>query len=236
MPGKILTKIARFGYVGQVMTAGILLTVAVLLMFVVIETLEPLAKPPTAKNMQLSEPVEQEQTVLPAAIPDNQALASPPSQLPLHSADSTAVLEVVTAKNKVIVGKQLIAQLWNGKITCDFGWQLHPLYQDWRYHNGIDISGGEGQIVPALADGEILEIYTDKQYGLTVVAKWDKYIISYSSLASVVVQKNQAIQTGTPLGSMGITLSEPETHLHLSVQKQDTKEYYNPRELFPTAF
>ena len=230
MPGKILTKIARFGYVGQVVTAGLLLTVAVLIMFAVIGTLEPVAQPPTETHLPATERSQPEQVVMPETLAEKQAVIAqvpePPASLPLAAPS-------VADKNQYAVGNRLIRELWQGKITGEFGWQFQTMYQDWRYHNGIDISGGEGQIVPTLTDGEILEIYTDKQYGLTVVVKQGSQIITYGSLASVVVKQHSKIQAGTPLGSMGITLSEPEPHLHLAVQKQDSSRYYNPRELFP---
>lgn len=229
MPRRILTKIARFGYVGQVVTAGFLLTVAVLLMFAVIATLDPMAKPQMSKPMPASEHRQPEQAILPDVLPQEQTLALQTPERQVASVDSVADVD----KNRKIADNQLIRELWKGKITGDFGWQFQPLYQDWRYHNGIDISGGEGQIVPALTEGEILEIYTDKQYGLTVVVKYDSQIISYGSLASVVVQFGSKIQTGNSLGSMGVTRANPEPHLHIAVQKQDRNEYQNPRELFP---
>lgn len=231
MPRKILTKIARFGYVGQVVTAGFLLSVAVLLMFAVIATLEPVVKPPTVKPMPVPERRQQEQAVLPDGLPKEQLLITQKPELQLPTVGAAA--ETAVDKNNKNAGDQLIRELWSGKITGDFGWQFQPLYQDWRYHNGIGISGGEGQIVPALTDGEILKIYTDKQYGLTVVVKYGSQIITYGSLASVVVEPNSKIQVGDPLGSMGVTRDEPEPHLHVTVQKQDRDEYYNPRELFP---
>lgn len=231
MPRKILTKIARFGYVGQVVTAGFLLTVAVLLMFVVIGTFEPVAKPPMVRTMPVPERGQQEQAVLSDGLPKEQLLRTQTPELPLTTVGTTAATAI--DKNRKNTGDQLIRELWNGKVIGDFGWHFQPLYQDWRYHNGIDISGGEGQIVPALTDGEILKIYTDQQYGLTVMVKYDSQIITYGSLASVVVQPNSKIQAGDPLGSMGVTIGEPEPHLHIAVQKQDRNEYHNPRELFP---
>ncbi len=224
MPRKMVAKIVRAGYVGQVVTAGLLLTVATLLMFAVIGTLEPATKPPMTKNMPVSEQSDQAKSTVSNSQPPVQ------QQLP---ADAVKEVETATSEREVLVDNQLISQLWNGKITRDFGWQLHPLYQDWRYHNGVDISGGEGQIVPALTAGKVLEIYPDEQYGLTVVVASDKHLIYYSSLASVSVQENAIIKHGKSIGSMGITLSEPEPHVHLAVQDIDKKEYHNPRSIFP---
>ncbi|TWH45361.1 M23 family metallopeptidase [Sporomusa sp. KB1] len=233
MPGRIFTKIIRTGYVGQVVTAGMLLTVAALLMFAVISTLEPAAKPPVAKKAPVSEPLQQAQSPTLnslSADPVNAVPASPASQ---PKSSVSAPVEVVDIENNAAADSQAISELWNGVITQKFGWRLHPLYQDWRYHNGVDIAGSEGKIVPSLVNGKVIEIYTDKEYGLTAVVKSANYLIYYSSLASVAVQENTIIKRGRPIGSMGITQSEPEPHLHLAVQTQDKQEYLAPHEIFP---
>lgn len=223
MPGRILTKITQ-SYVGQVVTAGALLVVAALLLFTVISSIEPAIKAPTSETAPVLEVKEQEPPAAPypSLEAQNDVGKTPLTQVLAESG-------VNGAESRQTVNKQSVSQLWQGSVICDFGWQLHPLYKDWRYHNGIDISGDEGQIVPALQPGEVLEIYTDKQYGLTVVVKSDNYIIYYGSLASCVVQENRKLETGSPIGSMGITTAEPEPHLHLAVQKHERKEYYNPR-------
>ena len=234
MPGRIFTKIVRAGYVGQVVVAGTLLTVAALLMFAVISTLEPVSKPPAAKMAPVAESVQSARQAAPnSLLADPAVITQPPPASKIISGGDATPVEAVIDDSHATIANQAISELWGGKVACKFGWQLHPLYQDWRYHNGIDISGGEGQIVPVLVSGKVLEIYTDKQYGLTVAVKNDKYIIYYSSLASVAVQENTIIKTGSLIGSMGITLSEPEPHLHLAVQTQDKKEYLDPYEIFP---
>lgn len=223
MPGRIFAKIRRPGYVGQVATAGMLLTVAVLLMFAVISTLEPVPKPPVAKKAPVSENLQQVQ-------PPVSANAAPASQASQPSPSVSAPVEV---ENDAAADSQAISELLNSVITQKFGWQFHPLYQDWRYHNGVDIAGSEGKIVPSLVNGKVIEIYTDKQYGRTVVVESDNYLVYYSSLASVAVQENTLIKRGIPIGSMGITLSEPDPHLHLAIQTQDKQAYLAPHEIFP---
>ena len=227
MPRKIVAKIVRAGYLGQVLTAGVLLTAAALLMFAVISTLEPVAKPPAANTAQVSEPTEQSAT--PDSLLTEPVVTIQPSEA---SPNIAAPEEAVVDDSRTATNSQAIRALWSGVITQKFGWQLHPLYQDWRYHNGVDIAGEEGQIVPALVSGKVINIYTDKQYGLTAIIKSDKYLIAYSSLASVAVQENTIINIGRPIGSMGITQSEPEPHLHLAVQTPDKEQYIDPNEVF----
>lgn len=232
MPGKFWPKRMRPGYMGQVMSAGALIVVASLLMFAVVNTLE-IAKPPVVKTVpNLENKSAVEHTAVNQNPMDNQNLQSEQEQAKVPEAPFEPAQTVAAASNKN-VSNQLIAELWNGTKMQGFGWQLHPVYRDWRYHNGVDISGSEGQIVPALASGEIIDIYTDKQYGLTVAVDSGKYTMYYSSLASVVVQKNATIKAGAPVGSMGISASELEPHLHFAVKPTGGQEYIDPGELFP---
>lgn len=230
MLGKIFPKITRSSYLGQVLIAGGLLTAASLVMFTVISTFESTARPPMSKIEQVSDsmqpvpstPASQQQVTLAG---QQELLPATETQIP--SAPSGTIEYESEAENEAA------HDLWSGTITQGFGWQLHPLYQDWRYHNGLDISGGEGQIVPALLSGEVIDVVTDRQYGLTVAVKSGKYIIYYGSLASAAVQKNSLIKTGKPIGSMGISAAEPEPHLHLSVRTYDSKQLIDPGDIFP---
>ncbi|QDR82105.1 M23 family metallopeptidase [Sporomusa termitida] len=226
MPGKIFTKLVRSGHIGQVLTAGGLLAVAALLIFAVASTLETVPTPPVTKTAPVSEPAQS----LPLAQPQP---AVSISQLPAGpQAPADELPAAAAGQQDMAAGNEAIRNLWQGAIIRDFGWQLHPLYQDWRYNNGLDIGGGEGQLVPALLSGEVVEVFTDKQHGLTVAVRSGKYTVYYGSLASVAVNKNTMIKTGSPIGSMGISTSEPEPHLHLAVQGSGG-DRIDPRELFP---
>lgn len=114
-----------------------------------------------------------------------------------------------------------------GEIIKDFGWQQHPVYKDWRYHNGIDIAAGEGQPVQAVLGGIVEEIYNDKNYGQTVVVKSGRYRVIYGSLAAVAVDKNDAIENGAKIGVAGTYIAEPGVHVHLAIKEGD--KFINPR-------
>ncbi|WP_371363147.1 hypothetical protein SRRS_41030 [Sporomusa rhizae] len=232
MLGKFWFRRIRPGYWGQVMTAGALLAVVSFLLFSVVSTLEVAKKPPVLKTTPAVEPVPVAEQAAVNKYPNaNDGLNSGQKQAP--GPQITVVpASTATVDSNIKADNQTIQELWSGTKIQGFGWEFHPVYRDWRYHNGIDISGSEGQIVPAVASGEIVDIYTDKQYGLTVVVASGKYIIYYGSLASIVVQKNNMITSGSPIGSMGISANELEPHLHLAVKNSSSKEFIDPREAF----
>jgi murein DD-endopeptidase MepM/ murein hydrolase activator NlpD len=113
-----------------------------------------------------------------------------------------------------------------GQIKDNFGWQMHPLYKDWRYHTGIDVLGEEGQNVAAIQSGQVIEIYKDNNSGLTVVVKNNNYKVYYGSLSKVMTAKGSYIDAGQELGKMGSFTAEPYSHLYLAIKKDN--EYIDP--------
>lgn len=227
MPRRIWGKVAGCRYGRQAMTAGVLLAVASVMLLSVISALQQGAAPLPPVAAPVSETVPLSEAAATANLPEPVNTGSIQ-----EAATASTIPEAVVAEDNSAVNEAIQA-LWRGGITHAFGWQLHPLYGDWRYHNGVDIGGGEGQIVPALLSGEVVDVYTDKAYGLTVAVRSGKYTVYYSSLASAAVQKNAMLKPGTPIGSMGICGGEPEPHLHLAVKTNDGQKTVNPQELFP---
>lgn len=225
MPRRIWDKVAGCRYGGQAVTAGVLLAVASVMLLGVIGALQQAAAPVPPNAAPVSEAVVSSEVA--ANLPE------PVNTGSIQSAATAPAMPEVAAQADNSAVHEAIQELWHGGITHAFGWQLHPLYGDWRYHNGVDIGGGEGQVVPALLSGEVVDVYTDKTYGLTVAVSSDSYTVYYSSLASAAVQKNSMLKPGTSIGSIGICRGEPEPHLHLTVKTNDGHKTVNPRELFP---
>ncbi len=114
-----------------------------------------------------------------------------------------------------------------GKIQLDFGWQNHPVYNDWRYHTGIDIQGKRGQEVQAVNKGQVIDIFSDRNSGLTVVVKDDTYHIYYGSLSEVAVEQGSMVNVNQVIGKMGSCTGEPYDHLHLAIKKD--QHYVDPK-------
>lgn len=117
-----------------------------------------------------------------------------------------------------------------GETIIQYGWQVHPVFKDWRFHSGIDIMAGEGEAVGAIWPGEVKEIFQDKIAGLTVAVASGEYTVYYGSLATVELRKGTKIKAGTKVGTVGSSQAEPYFHLHLAIKKGEN--YIDPAEKF----
>ncbi len=105
---------------------------------------------------------------------------------------------------------------------------------DWRTHNGVDLSAERGTNVVAVADGIVTEVKNDPRYGFTVVIDHQNGLKTvYANLASGdVVSPNQKVVQGEIIGSVGNTAlfeAAEQPHLHFQVFKDgvlvDPMEY-----------
>lgn len=107
--------------------------------------------------------------------------------------------------------------------------------QDWRTHDGIDISAGIGAHVTAAADGIVTAIYEDDDFGTTVAVSHENgYQTRYANLAPEVnVSVGDSIRCGEPLGTIGASARlevGQEDHLHFSLLCNTTP--LNPADYF----
>lgn len=117
-----------------------------------------------------------------------------------------------------------IPNLWpvangHGRVTMEFGPNIHPITGQWYLHKGIDIAGVPGVPIVAAANGRVVEIGYDQGYGLYVVLR-HKYGFRtrYSHLQSVLVTEGQDLVQGERLGLLGNTGVSTGPHLDFIVQ------------------
>lgn len=106
----------------------------------------------------------------------------------------------------------------NLPVTSPFGWRVHPLTGDWKFHAGVDLGYEYGTPVPALFDGIVLEAgnYNDG-YGNQVLL-YHQQINSYTRyghMSQVIVSLNQRVSRGATIGYVGSTGNSTGPHLHL---------------------
>ncbi len=94
--------------------------------------------------------------------------------------------------------------------------------EDWRTHDGLDISAALGTEVLSPSSGTVLSVLDDDLMGTTVVIDHGNGLVStLANLSPVaVVEAGDTVTTGTVIGAVGetaISESGMDSHLHLSM-------------------
>lgn len=103
-----------------------------------------------------------------------------------------------------------------------------PTMNDFRTHDGIDITGDIGSPVSAFADGVITDVYQDALMGTTVVIRHSGGLVSsYSNLSEELpqgIEPGAAVKVGTAIGGIGesaIIESAEVPHVHFSLYQDE---------------
>lgn len=96
--------------------------------------------------------------------------------------------------------------------------------EDWRTHDGVDISAGLGAAVLAACSGTVEAVADDALMGTTVtISHGGGYQTTYANLqAGPAVEKGDAVSAGQIIGAVGATAAAEAAqspHLHFSVTK-----------------
>ncbi|MFP4661369.1 MAG: peptidoglycan DD-metalloendopeptidase family protein [Halanaerobiales bacterium] len=110
----------------------------------------------------------------------------------------------------------------SGDIVQDAGWYYHPVLDDWRYQQGVEISGNTGDIVMAAADGRITSVLEDDYKGIMVLIEHQNgWITEYGHLQRTIVAPGQQVGKGEEIGRVGVTGMTSQPSLYFSLKNQD---------------
>jgi murein DD-endopeptidase MepM/ murein hydrolase activator NlpD len=117
-----------------------------------------------------------------------------------------------------------------GKVMLAYGWQIHPVFNDWRYHRGLDIATAPGERVIAALSGIVVSSGEARHTGLTVVIASGGRQISYGCLSRTLLKANQKVFQGEVIGFTGQSPGEPYPHLHIGLKVDDDDQ--DPQKIF----
>lgn len=91
---------------------------------------------------------------------------------------------------------------------------------DWRTHNGIDISGNVGDNAIAVQDGTVLEVTSDELWGEIVVIQHGNGLKAKYCGVKATVKADEKIEQGQVIGTVvAIPLEESDgIHVHLETE------------------
>ena len=157
-------------------------------------------------------------------------------QEPADTAQTAAEAELEEEQPVQAVVEEAVMPV-SGAVLQDYAMDrlaYNATTQDWRVHNGVDLSAALGTEVKAAKSGTVSAVYEDDYLGYTVVVQHSGgYTSHYCGLAAEIpVAAGETVTAGQVLGTVGNTARievAQEPHLHFEV-------YYNGESVDPAGF
>lgn len=119
-------------------------------------------------------------------------------------------------------------------VTSEFGWRVHPISGEWKFHSGVDLGFEYGTGIAALFDGEvIISADLNDGYGNQILIyheQLDAYT-RYAHCAELFVAAGEKVQAGDLIATVGSSGYSTGPHLHLEYIISDLQGgyiYINP--------
>lgn len=147
-------------------------------------------------------------------------------------------VEVVNVTDVPVVAEQprTVTDPLQGEVVMAFSVDellYNETLEDWRIHDGVDISAAAGMTVLAACSGTVTDVFDDALMGTTVrIDHNDGYCTTYANLEKEPpVFVGEAVSAGQVIGTVGTTAAAEAAqgpHLHFSVTKDG--DVVNPHE------
>ncbi len=106
-----------------------------------------------------------------------------------------------------------------GEITSPFGWRIHPIYGDSRFHAGVDIGASTGTPVACAGNGIVISAGWNGGYGNCVIVDIGNGLSAvYAHLSAINVSSGETVSAGQTVGAVGSTGDSTGSHLHYEVR------------------
>ena len=104
-------------------------------------------------------------------------------------------------------------------IASLFGWRVHPITGDRRFHAGTDLGAPTGTPILASARGQVESANWQGGYGLAVTINHGSAQQSlYGHMSEIFVQPGQWVEPGTVIGRVVSTGNSTGPHLHFEIR------------------
>jgi hypothetical protein len=136
---------------------------------------------------------------------------------------------------------QLKAPVPGGTLTSPYGWRVHPVTGEVKFHTGVDIASYEGDSIQAADGGKVDAVLYDSGYGnFVIIDHGNGTATLYAHLNSTTVQPGDSVSQGQVIGTEGATGRVTGVHLHFEViegyrpgdiysgQSVDPQQYLSP--------
>lgn len=104
------------------------------------------------------------------------------------------------------------------KVSSPYGWRIHPVYGDWRFHSGIDLDASQGSPIYATRSGVVsVATYSSSAGYYVTVNHQDGFESKYLHMTHYVVGVGDYVTAGQVIGYVGSTGTSTGPHLHFTI-------------------
>ncbi len=114
-----------------------------------------------------------------------------------------------------------------------YGWRMHPIFNEMRFHAGEDIGAPSGTPILA-ADSGVASVYPDNGNGYgnyIMINHGGGRVTLYAHMSSFAISGGATVTQGQVIGYVGSTGNSTGPHLHFEVRVNgattDPKQYFN---------
>jgi murein DD-endopeptidase MepM/ murein hydrolase activator NlpD len=161
-----------------------------------------------------------------ADVKEYQAAQAASAKLAAHLRALARARALAAAASHTSVARASSARfLWPtaGQFTSPFGWRMHPIFHEMRFHAGIDIGAAYGTSVWAADDGQVVYAGYASGYGTLVLishgtVNGKDLTTGYAHMSELDVSVGQSVSRGQQVGRIGNEGNSTGPHLHFEVR------------------
>ena len=129
---------------------------------------------------------------------------------------------IARAKQAKKADRSLMRMPVDTYITSQYGMRLHPIYRQWRLHDGTDFGARCGRPVRAAAPGRVIGRYYNVGYGNRIIVshgylRGASIATTYNHLSRYSAHVGEWVHRGEIIGFVGTTGFSTGCHLHFMV-------------------
>lgn len=126
--------------------------------------------------------------------------------------------ELVKQSSSGEIASQMVCMpLKQLNITSSFGWRIHPLSGDSKFHQGIDLFA-KSEMVYSVMNGTVSCVGNHPSLGRFISIKHQDLECIYGHLSVVTVTAGQIVHSGQPIAITGSTGKATGEHLHFAIR------------------